>query len=192
MIALMWYTKYMVKGNFKYYKYVCSFCKKEILLTGRQNAHRKKSKNPSSLIFCNPSCQYNNAKGYSFDGDGYKIIHKNKVYGKEHRLIMEQHLGRKLTSNEDVHHKNGIKDDNDLDNLELMTKSEHMSLHGKQRVGNLNSNWRGGISGTVERTCLFCNQKFMATRYVKGRYCSRSCTSKATYRNPWHILKGEA
>lgn len=47
----------------------------------------------------------------------------------EHRLVMEQFLGRKLLSNEVIHHKDGNGLNNALENLELMEQSEHQNEH---------------------------------------------------------------
>lgn len=52
----------------------------------------------------------------------------------EHRIIIEEHLGRELDRNEVVHHKNGNKRDNRIENLEIMTLSEHTKVHSEEQA----------------------------------------------------------
>jgi len=53
---------------------------------------------------------------------------------RQHRWIMEKHLQRKLSPEEDVHHINGIKTDNRIENLEVMSHADHSKHHNFRRV----------------------------------------------------------
>src|SRR3990167_107440 len=79
---------------------------------------------------------------YASDGNGcifrgYKIITVNKKYIFEHRHIIEQLLGRKLKTSEVIHHKNGNKLDNRIENLLITNQAKHASHHMKIRYTHL-------------------------------------------------------
>jgi len=86
-------------------------------------------------------------KGTRITSQGYVefTIGENKGR-REHVVIMERNLGRRLTDNECVHHLNHVKDDNRIKNLMLMTISDHAALHAKENIGNRNRDNLGRLS----------------------------------------------
>lgn len=74
-------------------------------------------------------------KGWSLKPNGYIAITMGENKGRsEHCVIAEDHIGRRLMANECIHHINGCRSDNRIENLQVMTRSDHMALHSKINI----------------------------------------------------------
>jgi hypothetical protein len=96
---------------------------------------------PSDLRYAQGKKNHRWKNGRTFDKEGYILIRvtdeikfwlppnwKNP-YAREHRIIMAEHLNRPLVDDETVHHKNGNRADNRIENLQLRRKA-----HGEGQV----------------------------------------------------------
>jgi len=80
--------------------------------------------------------------GIKYHSAGYVLIIKkdhpraksNKGYVYEHIVVIEKLLGRFLNPRERVHHINGKKDDNSVENLKVMDVSDHARLHHPKKI----------------------------------------------------------
>ena len=121
-----------------------------------------------------------------------------KIAGKwipEHRYVMEQKLGRKLLRSEMVHHIDEDSLNNAIDNLQLVTASEHHAIHNPRRyqnkpkvecgycgalmsysVGNLYCSARCKFYARHRTyTCKHCGKRFIGYVSMKRKYCSPKC-----------------
>lgn len=91
--------------------------------------------------FCSISCGLSGAnnqkyKGGTINPNGYRLIRVNGKQVREHRYLMEANLKRKLDTNEEIHHINGNKLDNRIENLQVLTKSDHSKISYQNRKIN--------------------------------------------------------
>ena len=104
----------------------------------------------------------------------YPVSHSNNKLRHEHKIVIESHLGRELRANETVHHINGNKSDNRIENLFVCSRQQHDKAHGMKTVSlyRLHPHW-------VQKICTKCGSPFYGSpKVVKDRKrCSTSCKS---------------
>lgn len=94
---------------------------------GKEEELIKKSLISGKNVGCrciNYGKKYKNSGGYITVYDPNNISAGKNGCVFEHRIVMEKKLGRQLNPFESIHHKNGIRDDNSPENLELWTKHQ--------------------------------------------------------------------
>lgn len=168
--------------------------------------HKKFYSKVKTQKFCSRKCWFsyrigskhpNWIGGRIYDGHGYILVKSHghpdasefNKYIPEHRIIMEEKVGRRLLKSEHVHHINGVRDDNRIENLALLTKSEHTREHIAKvlprtprpipiRIGQ---KWidRDKETGFIVSKCKICLSLFW---HRSSGYQASSCSEKCAYK----------
>lgn len=141
---------------------VCQQC-------GKTFDHSEKTR-----VYCSRSCAGFSKTKNRMMNTGYRTAYRGG--GKmalEHRLVMEQHLGRELRPDEVVHHKDENKLNNDISNLEILSRREHRLKHSTYRDDH-------------EKQCTKCGEVkpldefYRHPRDLSGRVSSCKICQRAT------------
>jgi len=144
-----------------------------------------KDKARNSGTYCSVKCRAAALTGREFrtgttyvTSAGYRMVKVGvRKLRLEHRLVVEASIGRPLGRREEVHHINGDKLDNRLENLIVVSPSEHQAYHS-DFIDRLRQK---RTVPPVPTVCELCG--FMFERPGKRpdqRFCSRKCSTKAT------------
>ena len=98
----------------------------------------------SGSKYCSRKCMWANNGGHNKKAESWWKNSRGYIEGrvwvgetqrrvKKHRWVMEQHLGYAINPRDDVHHLNGNKEDNRIENLELICHSEHTKKSNEER-----------------------------------------------------------
>ena len=146
--------------------------------------------------------EYNGIYFCRDDNTGYYLNSTLKV--RMHRYVWEQEVGP-IPDGFDVHHIDGDKSNNSIDNLSLLTNRAHQILHGKEesRKAKMRLNiakaqeaakaWHSSPEGLAwhseqgkrtaenvelkEFVCSYCGKKFLSKPFGQHKYCSGACKS---------------
>ena len=146
-----------------------------------------------------------------FNGKTYKLFSKEKYFSNQHtrlhRKVWEYYNGT-IPKGYHIHHKDDNRSNNQIENLDILPSSEHLSMHSKrpERIATSRESikkailaapkWHMSKSGNkwhkehyqkigkhilhqrVNKVCAECNQEYQGTLNPRNRFCSNKCKQR--------------